>query len=165
MFPIPTFHTKIFISANLGPTNFGLKLEKSNKICWSKNGWNENFVMQSGYWEQTLCYDFFSFIIENKTESKFSPRSRSKKLLKFCKATPILSCYSILNWIENYNMHEINLFLSTSKNISCAKSIYFWSELFLYCLSSSKRNLQIYCVIKPYFSDPNWKFQKFISKG
>ena len=37
----------------------------------------------------------------NKTESKFSPISRAKKLFKFCKTTPILPCfcqsYSIFN--------------------------------------------------------------------
>ena len=52
---------------------------------------------------------FFSNLVRNKTESKFSPRPRVKKLFKFCKTTPILSCfhqsYSIFNWIENYNMH------------------------------------------------------------
>ena len=64
MFPIPTLHNKIFVSANFGPKNFGLKLEKSAKIFWSKIGRNKNFIMQSGYGEQTLFYKFFSFIIE-----------------------------------------------------------------------------------------------------
>ena len=50
--------------AKLEPKNFGLKLEKSIKIFWSKIGRNENFIMQSGYWKQTLFYIFFSFIIE-----------------------------------------------------------------------------------------------------
>ena len=64
----------------------------------------------------------------NKTESKFSPRSRAKELLKFiklfkpfklCRICPILSCF------RQYNVHKINLFFSTSKNILSANSIYF----------------------------------------
>ena len=64
MFPIPTLHNKIFFSANFGPKNFGLKLEKSAKTFWTKIGRNFFFIMQSGYGEQTLFYKFFSFIIE-----------------------------------------------------------------------------------------------------
>ena len=64
MFPIPTLHNKKKISANFGPKNFGLKLEKSAKNFCLKIGRKKNFIKQSGYGEQTLFYKLFSFIIE-----------------------------------------------------------------------------------------------------
>ena len=44
---------KIF-SANFGQKKFGLKLEKSAKICCLNFGQKKNFIMQSGYGEQSL---------------------------------------------------------------------------------------------------------------
>ena len=64
MFSIPILHNKKKISANFGPKNFGLKLEKSAKIFCLKIGRKKNFIMQSGYGEQTLFNKIFSFIIE-----------------------------------------------------------------------------------------------------
>ena len=73
---------------------------------------------------------FRSHSLPNKTdESKFSPRSRAKKLFKFCKTTLIFSCF--VNLIQFLTESKITIcmksiyFFSASKNILCAKSICF----------------------------------------
>ena len=56
-------------------------------------------------------YSWKRLFYKNKTESKISPRSRAKELLKFiklfkpfklCRTCPIISCF------RQYNMHKIN---------------------------------------------------------
>ena len=72
-----------------------------------------NFLSPSKSWQ---FFIWFNKIESN--ESKFSPRSRAKKLFKIiklfklfklCRTSPILSwirqSYSMFNWIKNYNMH------------------------------------------------------------
>ena len=57
---------------------------------------------------------------KNKTESKFSPRSRAKKLFKFFQVF-----VNLIQFLTGSKITICNLFLSMSKNVSCAKSILF----------------------------------------
>ena len=61
----------------------------------------------------------------NKTESKFSPRSRAKKTIKILQNYSNSFMLSSILFNFHYNMHEINLFLSMSENVLGARSIYF----------------------------------------
>ena len=61
---IPTLHYKIFILADFGARNVGLKLEKLGKIVWLKIARNGNLIMQRGYCKQTLFNEIFLLIIE-----------------------------------------------------------------------------------------------------
>ena len=60
---IPTLHNKIFISANFEQYNFGrfslIFCQFQAKFFFAQNE-NENYIMQSGYGDETLYYnDFF----------------------------------------------------------------------------------------------------------
>ena len=55
--------------------------------------------------------------------SSFSNHSNSAELFKFFH----VFIFNLFESMENFNMNEI-IFLSASKNILCAKSIYFMSE-------------------------------------
>ena len=64
-----------------------------------------------------IWYGSISLTRLKATEIKFSPRSRAKKILKFCKTTPILSCFR-----QSYL-----IFITI-----CMKSIYFYLSRKIY---------------------------------
>ena len=94
---------------------------KCDRCNIPKYWWHKNGFLPSATTMLTNCKTRLkvSSVLDREPKN-YSNFAKLLQFFMFCQS------YSILNWIENYNMHEINLFLSASKNILCAKSIYFW---------------------------------------